>query len=280
MKKTCSTHSVVNAAFNQQVGRSQKIAALRPVVAAAAQKVNTPIERHGLPVMISTMVLMKGLKLDAIASATGVPISNIEAYIGGCKRALYGKLLRAVASFVGLDEKGNFLSDRVHVLQCKNGESRQALRVASALFASTKVVQVEAPSKSWFSRFNRVYAVGAGELRVVILSGRHALSPGDLGESCAWASKDGGEAASVVNAGDLWGRLLNSDFSISEFDELFSSQRLSWAEIDIMARIRGISRSEIATWIEEQANRVEVPQGDQNFRVFDGGLMQRVASAG
>lgn len=226
-----------------------------------------------MPALISAMIVLKRLDAYMLSVTTGIPMSNITAYIGGNERALTPSTLHQLQSFVGLTEPGMLTPDRVHVLQCQSRDDFTILADVNHLFAKSLFARIEAPSRRIELRRQYAHAFGnsadSQAVRGLILTQGVELEPANLHPSCQWAGKNGKPAS--VNAGDLWSRLLAADFSITEFDELFSNRRLSWQEIDMMARIHGVTRREIAEWIESRHPHEGNQAGSPTLHVLQGG---------
>lgn len=222
--------------------------------------------------ILNSVALLKGLTNSEIANAVNVPKNTIDAYLAGRKVGFREDIRKNIAGFLGVDlATCRLSSDRVHIFALnklpfatKKECFDKHMRHISYLLRDSKAAKLEFPHLSRMernaARLRGAHVMQNASSRAIFIGGWclgfHATLDMESFKDCKWASGKVGTSLVQVLERSLSLRIADGDVTAMEFDEIFrGADAISWADIEMSARINQVSRDEIHEWIETIGQR-------------------------
>lgn len=208
--------------------------------------------------LIKTVFELKGIPLTAAASAAGVQVDLLNAYLAGSdvRGLISDRAFAAILATAGVSKQGHFVEGRVHVLHANR---KTDLSVLSQLMGRSLMARYRRRG-SWASTSHQaIYVIQSESVGATCLLIRkeapfsHSFNPSSVGK-CEWAHAPRG---AVVVSPVVYENLLNGTISEAEIDEMVLGNTPSWREIEIAVRSGNISRARLMEMIrlEVEATR-------------------------
>lgn len=222
--------------------------------------------------ILQSVALLKGLTNSEIANAVNVPKNTIDAYLAGRKVGFREDIRKNIAGFLGIDlATCRLSSDRVHIFALnklpfatKKECFDKHMRHISFLLRDGKAAKLEFPHLSRMernaARLRGAHVMQNASSRAIFIGGWclgfHATLDLESFKDCKWASGKVSTSLVQVVERSLSLRIADGDVTALEFDEIFRGpDAISWADIEMSARINQVSREEIHEWIETIGQR-------------------------
>lgn len=239
------------------------------------------------PQTLATVAFFKGIQVTAIAAALGVPAAAVQGYFMGVPSSLRPAVAELLADVIGVDlQHGRLKDGQVHVFNfdampffSSQDEFTRKLKDLSTLLSDTRVVSLSFPSMPGIKRAltRTVHVAQNNHIRAVFLGSRRAFYSAVMDPArtlcCRWALKTSKASVVPVYQGETCDRLLASDMNPVEFDELFQGKEaLAWCDVENMARVHQVSKSDIVAWIESRADKNQA--GNKSLTFQQGSIEQ------
>lgn len=217
--------------------------------------------------LLCAVAKLKGISDEAISIAINVPQGTTQAYFEGRNVGYRDDIRQALAKYLGVDLATHRLSSQqVHVfmlnkisLKTTRKQFNIYMHAVGRLLRVSKSATLEFPCLGLAERFSLrvrgVHVVQSKNTRAIFLGGqcltfRARFSPAFV-ESCIWAGGTKENSIFSVAQLTLGQRIVKNDITTAEFDEIFrGSKATTWRDVDMSARVNGVTKDEVVEWIE------------------------------
>lgn len=217
------------------------------------------------PAALAAVAFFKGIPSIAIASAVGLPVASIDAYLNGKAAALRATMVPLLAEVLGVDlQQGRLKAGQVHIFDLAampffstRSTFLAKLTALGSLLGETSAVALDFPCYGGVKRVltRPVHVVQSNSVRAVFLGARRGcyraiFDPAEL-TNCKWALKSPEASRARVFQQEIALRLLSADLTPVEFDEAFQGRAaLSWSDVEGTARAYQVTKAELVAWME------------------------------
>lgn len=235
--------------------------------------------REGRPtgLLLRSVALLKGMSLDAVAQASGIPAALVDSIFQDQGGASIKKgAIKRVASVLGIDlSYMRFASGQVHVINLdriqgrfSGAAARQVVRAVGLLARGSVVAELRVGSgiKSALWR-GRLHVAQTASFRALFIGSLTKRFDVDFLPSAVWARTSRNESIVAVENAELADSLVRRDLTEGEFDELFQGAKaLTWDDIRVASRVNGVSKAELMAFIASRASEADANEDDEAKR--------------
>lgn len=230
--------------------------------------------REGRPtgLLLRSIAALKGMGVKDVAQASGLSFSCVESMFADMGIFAVKKVaLKAVAAILGIDLGTMKLAGgRVHVVDLSNLPRfsspefvRQATRAVGLLTRGARVGELAVGSGLSALRWRgRMHVAQSDGFRAIFIGSLLRRFEIESLPSSTWVCGTRERSSVVVTNPGLMQLLAARDVSESEFDELFQGAKaLNWSDILAAARINGVSKVEVMSFIESKVRHLDETDG-------------------
>lgn len=209
---------------------------------------------------VRAIMKLRGVSIHEICRHTGIQAENLQAWLRGVKEALSDSSYISLMSFLGIDAKQD--KEQVHVwrIPVKNGDISKdytdALRFAAAsLLKDAKIAELNIGKCERFKQ-KRVFIIrSSNNLRItLVLKGgfrkpRNLILQQDL-PNTSWLKDQ-----NPLNIDKTYANTAkNETLTASEINDILNDecQSVSWADLRLIARERGVTPTNLMQWIMDE----------------------------
>jgi hypothetical protein len=231
------------------------------------------VEGHPTGLLLCAVAKLKGIDFKEISKATGVPVDVVNSIIpvdvvhsifSQSQAPIFASTtIKKIADVLGIDfERLRFTSDRVHTFDLKNIGLFVSKEIAHRYLRGVGLLA--RGCKLGHTKISKPFSLASASLCVAqskcfrgifFDSGSMKLAPELLVDS-GWARKSRTGSELSISNKELSTAILRRDITPVEFDELFmGSAALTWDDVRMQARIAGVSKLELVSFIKTMAGK-------------------------
>jgi hypothetical protein len=251
-----------------------------------SQKVDMPrseIElyvREGRPtgLLLSSVAILKGLSVTAVAQASGIPERLVQALFSeqGVNSVKRGAI-KKVAGVLGIDlSTMRFAAGQVHVFKLGNisfftglTRGKRIMRAAGLLARGARVAELRTGTRP---ALRRIFVAQNEHFRALFVSGRLSFDLAAI-PSAQWVRGQHQQSVVSVRNTELVKHLQADDLTEGEFDELFlGPNAVTWEDIRVASRVNGVSKQELLAFIQSRAEQIDATDEQEEKRAVNEAL--------